>query len=370
MALYYRYQKLQKYKNGKPVEPPEYREGQFMGSGEWDYIEECENGNFEWVKVEDKYICKEIEGHFYRLSVLQKYINGVPTDPPVFKEGDIISESFDTIEDCESGITWELVDGYLCDSIEDEVIEEKLKLIKQYKDFMVVIDSGSSYGYKTYSSLRGLHTDFKTDGILEYKPVATYQNPEGVSNITKSNSNFNPYLFDPDVLNNFIKFYDSLGKLKFVNSEFFNIDTTLLPYLTLDTFDLESFYSLSITDVYSCPKLTLKEYTHPISLGFYNMETIFREKKDINIDYGKFNPIGNVNFYFNVTQQINHNIYFDISSMEVHENQTITLSYTNNSKLDLKLNIKCKESVKDKIIASTGYNYNKFSDKIIWQTII
>lgn len=55
---YKRYQKLQKYKNGVPVIPSEFKEGEVMGS--FDTLEEClDEGLVEWREVIGEYICYE-----------------------------------------------------------------------------------------------------------------------------------------------------------------------------------------------------------------------------------------------------------------------------------------------------------------------
>ena len=36
MAEYYRYEKYQKYINGVPADPPEYKQGELIGTGEYD----------------------------------------------------------------------------------------------------------------------------------------------------------------------------------------------------------------------------------------------------------------------------------------------------------------------------------------------
>ena len=43
MPIYNRYQKLQKYYLGVPVDPPEYQKGESIETGEWETIEQCEN---------------------------------------------------------------------------------------------------------------------------------------------------------------------------------------------------------------------------------------------------------------------------------------------------------------------------------------
>lgn len=43
MSIFNRYQKLQKYYLGVPVDPPEYKQGDLIETGEWETLEQCEN---------------------------------------------------------------------------------------------------------------------------------------------------------------------------------------------------------------------------------------------------------------------------------------------------------------------------------------
>ena len=50
MAEYYKYQKYQKYINGVPADPPEYSQGELIGTGEYDSKADCEKAAiYRWV---------------------------------------------------------------------------------------------------------------------------------------------------------------------------------------------------------------------------------------------------------------------------------------------------------------------------------
>ena len=55
--LYNRYEKEQKYINGVPASPAEYRKGDYLGQYEFNSIEDCENtAIYRWV-VTGKNVC-------------------------------------------------------------------------------------------------------------------------------------------------------------------------------------------------------------------------------------------------------------------------------------------------------------------------
>lgn len=63
MAEYYKYEKYQKYINGVPADPPEYMRGELIGTGEYDSIEDCESDVlYRWVD-NGKTVCKEYSLH-------------------------------------------------------------------------------------------------------------------------------------------------------------------------------------------------------------------------------------------------------------------------------------------------------------------
>ena len=58
MAGYYKYEKYQKYINGVPADPPEYKRGELIGTGEYDSKADCEKDSiYRWVD-NGKTVCK------------------------------------------------------------------------------------------------------------------------------------------------------------------------------------------------------------------------------------------------------------------------------------------------------------------------
>lgn len=56
--------------------------------------------------------------NYYKYEKYQKYINGIPADPPVYKKGELIGiEEYDSIQDCESAAIyeWRVSSDYICD---------------------------------------------------------------------------------------------------------------------------------------------------------------------------------------------------------------------------------------------------------------
>lgn len=59
MTKYNRYEKLQKYYLGVPVDPPEYKQGALITIGGWETIEDCETEDlFLWKEIKNEYICE------------------------------------------------------------------------------------------------------------------------------------------------------------------------------------------------------------------------------------------------------------------------------------------------------------------------
>ena len=74
MAEYYRYEKYQKYINGVPADPPEYKQGELIGTGEYDSLSDCEHDAiYEWrVVSQSDYICDGYSSYYkeYRFKSL------------------------------------------------------------------------------------------------------------------------------------------------------------------------------------------------------------------------------------------------------------------------------------------------------------
>lgn len=66
MAEYYRYEKYQKYINGVPADPPEYKQGELIGTGEYDSKADCESDAiYEWrVSSQSDYICDGYSSYY------------------------------------------------------------------------------------------------------------------------------------------------------------------------------------------------------------------------------------------------------------------------------------------------------------------
>ena len=180
MAEYYKYEKYQKYINGIPADPPEYKKGELIGTGEYDSKADCEkDSRYRWVdngktvckkyslynqekkqkstdkgvtwtdtgevrdgnrlidqystkcgwrlmtrwektgktvcqgyNLSEEYIKQESQDmgktwhnsvpEEYKYEKYQKYINGIPADPPEYKKGELIgTEEYDSKADCE-----------------------------------------------------------------------------------------------------------------------------------------------------------------------------------------------------------------------------------------------------------------------------
>ena len=66
MSNYYKYEKYQKYINGVPADPPVYQRGELIGIEEYDSIEDCESAAiYEWrVSSESDYICDGYSSYY------------------------------------------------------------------------------------------------------------------------------------------------------------------------------------------------------------------------------------------------------------------------------------------------------------------
>ena len=66
MSNYYKYEKYQKYINGVPADPPVYQRGELIGIEEYDNISDCESAAiYEWrVSSESDYICDGYSSYY------------------------------------------------------------------------------------------------------------------------------------------------------------------------------------------------------------------------------------------------------------------------------------------------------------------
>ena len=68
--------------------------------------------------------------NYYKYEKYQKYINGIPADPPVYKKGELIGiEEYDSIQDCESAAIyeWRVSSDYICDGYSSYYKEYRYK---------------------------------------------------------------------------------------------------------------------------------------------------------------------------------------------------------------------------------------------------
>ena len=68
--------------------------------------------------------------NYYKYEKYQKYINGVPADPPVYQRGELIGiEEYDSIADCEKAAIyeWRVSSDYICDGYSSYYKEYKYK---------------------------------------------------------------------------------------------------------------------------------------------------------------------------------------------------------------------------------------------------
>lgn len=127
MAEYYKYQKYQKYINGVPADPPEYMQGELIGTGEYDSIEDCESDVlYRWVD-NGKTVCKEYS--LYNQEKKQKSTDkGVTwTDTNEVRDGNKIIEQYSTQCGWELMTRWEKTGKTRCNgySLSEEYIEQE-----------------------------------------------------------------------------------------------------------------------------------------------------------------------------------------------------------------------------------------------------
>ena len=127
MAEYYRYEKYQKYINGVPADPPEYKQGELIGTGEYDSKEDCEHDAlYRWVDNGET-VCKEYS--LYNQEKKQKSTdNGVTwTDTGEVRTGNKIIEQY--AEECgwRLLIRWEKTGKTVCDgyNLSEEYVKQE-----------------------------------------------------------------------------------------------------------------------------------------------------------------------------------------------------------------------------------------------------
>ena len=127
MAEYYRYEKYQKYINGVPADPPEYKRGELIGTGEYDSLSDCESDAiYRWVD-NGKTVCKEYS--LYNQEKKQKSTdNGVTwTDTGEVRDGNKMIEQY--AEECGWRLLtrWEKTGRTVCEggALTEEYIKQE-----------------------------------------------------------------------------------------------------------------------------------------------------------------------------------------------------------------------------------------------------
>ena len=127
MAEYYRYEKYQKYINGVPADPPEYKQGELIGTGEYDSLSDCEDDAiYRWVD-NGKTVCKEYS--LYNQEKKQKSLDkGVTwTDTGEVRDGNKMIEQY--AEECGWRLMtrWEKTGKTVCDgyNLSEEYVKQE-----------------------------------------------------------------------------------------------------------------------------------------------------------------------------------------------------------------------------------------------------
>lgn len=200
--LYNRYEKEQKYINGVPASPEEYRKGDYLGQYEFNNIEECENAaNYRWVET-DKTVCSR-----YSLCIEEKkqvsYDNGKTwQDTDYRRAGRVIKER---AEECGWKVLerWELV-GTTCLGF-DAVYQ----YIKQYSyDMGETWENSDPPEYK-YSAKE----EFSEECVLASAPLifeVTLPSP-GTVKIDVWEHVYKYVDRDDDIAENWIRYYINYG---------------------------------------------------------------------------------------------------------------------------------------------------------------
>lgn len=127
MAEFYRYEKYQKYINGVPADPPEYKQGELIGTGEYNSLSDCESDAiYRWVD-NGKTVCKEYS--LYNQEKKQKSLDkGVTwTDTGEVRDGNKMIEQY--AEECGWRLMtrWEKTGKTVCEggALSEEYIKQE-----------------------------------------------------------------------------------------------------------------------------------------------------------------------------------------------------------------------------------------------------
>lgn len=118
--IFEKYEKLQAYNKdtGEAIEPPQYKQGSLITTGEWENINDCNDGKspITWVEVEYQYICELENGEYVRYQKLQAYEDDTPVEPAQYKKGNKVEgDTFDNIDDCQYYFNKIMMDVVLAD---------------------------------------------------------------------------------------------------------------------------------------------------------------------------------------------------------------------------------------------------------------
>lgn len=165
MAEYYRYEKYQKYINGVPANPPEYKQGELIGTGEYDSKADCENDAiYRWVDNGET-VCKEYS--LYNQEKKQKSTdNGITwTDTGEVRTGNKIVEQYSTQCGWRLMTRWQKTGRTVCDGYnlsEEYVKQESWDMGKTWYNSIP-----EEYKYEVIDS-------YNEDCILNSEPI-TYE---------------------------------------------------------------------------------------------------------------------------------------------------------------------------------------------------
>ena len=127
MYEFYRYEKYQKYINGVPADPPEYKQGELIGIGEYNNILDCmADAIYRWVD-NGKTVCKEYS--LYNQEKKQKSLDkGVTwTDTGEVRDGNKVIEQY--AEECGWRLLtrWEKTGKTVCDgyNLSEEYVKQE-----------------------------------------------------------------------------------------------------------------------------------------------------------------------------------------------------------------------------------------------------
>lgn len=127
MAEYYKYEKYQKYINGVPADPPEYKQGELIGTGEYDSKADCEKDSlYRWVD-NGKTVCKEYS--LYNQEKKQKSTDkGVTwTDTGEVRDGNRLIDQYSKKCGWRLKTRWEKTGRTVCDgyNLSEEYIKQE-----------------------------------------------------------------------------------------------------------------------------------------------------------------------------------------------------------------------------------------------------